>query len=392
MVVWIVNPFDNLPLEGYRPQRYWLMARAFVRAGHTVTVWTSDFSHALKAKRILQNAPAPEPDGTIRTEEGFRVVLIGAPPYRRNISLTRVRSHRILAKRWLARAASEPPPDVTIASSPPLSLCAAVRRFCADRRLPFVIDVMDAWPENFERVVPRWILTPLRRAARANYRGATAITVVAERYADLVKAYGATAPVGLFHHGIERDEPLPRAAEPPSGLTLAYVGNMGKSYDLETVIEAVKSMADVRLELAGAGPDEARLRERAGTCERIRFRSQLDGEALRAMLAACDAGVVPMFADACVGIPYKLADYAAAGLPVLNTLQGEAEKLIAACGAGITYRTGSPEAFRAAVEQLKRADRARMTDGARKLAERFDAQTIYPAFVSFVEANAGKRR
>ena len=33
MTVWIENPFDNLPREGSRPLRFWLMARAFVQAG-----------------------------------------------------------------------------------------------------------------------------------------------------------------------------------------------------------------------------------------------------------------------------------------------------------------------------------------------------------------------
>ena len=54
MTVWIINPFDNLPMEGFRPQRYWLMARAFAKAGHKVTYWTSDFSHAFKRRRDLR--------------------------------------------------------------------------------------------------------------------------------------------------------------------------------------------------------------------------------------------------------------------------------------------------------------------------------------------------
>ena len=51
MTVWIQNPFDNLPSEGYRKQRYWMMCEAFVRAGHQVVFWTSDFSHAKKVQR-----------------------------------------------------------------------------------------------------------------------------------------------------------------------------------------------------------------------------------------------------------------------------------------------------------------------------------------------------
>ena len=42
MTVWIQNPFDNLPCEGYRKQRYWLMAEAFARAGHSVVLGQVD--------------------------------------------------------------------------------------------------------------------------------------------------------------------------------------------------------------------------------------------------------------------------------------------------------------------------------------------------------------
>ena len=38
MRVWLENPFDNLPLEGFRPQRYWLLAEAMfsVMQGDTI--------------------------------------------------------------------------------------------------------------------------------------------------------------------------------------------------------------------------------------------------------------------------------------------------------------------------------------------------------------------
>ena len=88
MRVWIENPFDNLPCEGFRPQRYWLMAEAFARAGHDVTLWTSDFSHATKAPRSISPFSAP-----------FRLKLVKTPPYRSNVSLSRILSHRAYAKR-----------------------------------------------------------------------------------------------------------------------------------------------------------------------------------------------------------------------------------------------------------------------------------------------------
>ncbi|MBQ6010037.1 MAG: glycosyltransferase family 4 protein, partial [Kiritimatiellae bacterium] len=332
MTVWIANPFDNLPPEGVRPQRYWLMARAFARAGHRVTLWSSDFSHARKAPRTLT-------DGARWEGDGFRLVLVPTPPYPRNVCLRRILSHRAFARNLRKLVEQEPQsPDLVIASLPPLASAAALADFCRARGSAFVVDVMDAWPENFARVVPRWTLAPLRARARRIYRSAQGVSAVATRYLDLAKSYGAQCPMHLAYHGILRKQVRPVFAE--GAFRLVYVGTMGKSYDLETVIDAVREMSDVELDLAGTGPKAAALRARAEGCARIHFHGYLGEEELCALLARANAGLVPMFDDSCVGVPYKLADYAAAGLPVVNTLHGETERLLAEHGAGVTCAAG----------------------------------------------------
>lgn len=382
MKVWIVNPFDNLPLEGNRPQRYWLMARAFARAGHDVTLWTSDFSHARKARRQLGANV-----GTSFVRDGFRTVLVATRPYRANIGLARIVSHRLLAKAWARRVVDEPAPDLVVASSPPLSLCAAARNYCAAQNVPFIVDVMDAWPETFERVLPRMLLAPLRRLARRNYQAAAAISTVSERYVDLVRGYGVRAPVKLFYHGIERNTSMARTEERPKSAAwrLVYAGNMGASYDVRTVIAAVKTLPDVTLDLAGTGPCEPAWRTLAATCPRIRFHGYLDAAALQALLATADAGVVPMFPASCVGVPYKLADYAAAGLPVLNSLTGETARVLAETGAGFSYQAGDVASFRAALAALRKAESAGVRRGVVALAARFDADEIYRAYVVWAQ-------
>ena len=194
MNVWIVNPFDNLPVEGYRPQRYWLMSEAFARAGHAVTFWTQDWSHAKKKRRAVLNAQPST----------FNLVFVPVPGYGRNICLKRIWSHWRFAKNWaaLVSAATEAP-DLIVVSSPPLFIGREVRRYCARTGAKYIVDMMDAWPETFERVVPRWTLGWMRRLARDNYRYAAGITAVAKRYLDLAKSYGATCPMHLCYHGIE---------------------------------------------------------------------------------------------------------------------------------------------------------------------------------------------
>ena len=329
MKVWIVNPFDNLPPEGLRPQRYWLMARAFVRAGHAVKYWSADFSHAYKRAR------SSEMEGE---HEGISLRLVHEPPYAKNICLKRLWSHWRFARNWLAAAYGEvaedadPAPDVLVVSSPPLALGAAARAFCRRTGARLIIDVQDAWPETFERVVPKMFLFPLRRMARRNYLSADAVTAVAARYIDLARGYGATCPTHLCYLGIDCEGSAcggPVRREGRSALRLVYIGNMSRSYDLATVIDAVSRMDGVTLDLAGAGPDEPALRRRAADCRRIAFHGYLPEGELRELLNRSDVGIIPMFDDSCVGVPGKLSDYAAAGLPVVNALSGETADLLA---------------------------------------------------------------
>ena len=184
MTVWIQNPFDNLPHEGFRKQRYWLMAEAFARAGHDVVYWTSDFSHATKRRRVLSEPVC---------SRGIELRLVPTRPYRRNVSLARVVSHRRYAKDWRRLCEGAGRPDVVVSSFPTVSAAAAAVAVGRRAGAKVVIDVQDAWPETFERLVPRPLrglarlaLLPLRAKARRIFRDADVVTGVCDRYRALV--------------------------------------------------------------------------------------------------------------------------------------------------------------------------------------------------------------
>ena len=381
MTFWIVNPFDNLPPEGLRPQRYWLMARAFAQAGHKVVYWSADFSHAYKRARDVAALAG--------RYEGFELRLVHEPPYPKNVCLRRLWSHWRFARNWLAAARAEVKglkgrgPDVLIVSSPPLALGAAARAFCRCTGAKLVIDIQDAWPETFQRVVPRFLLLPLTRLARRNYRAADAITAVSRRYLDLARAYGATCPQHLCYHGIARppNSPTPNSPTPNSPTyRLAYIGNMSLSYDLATVVAVVRDRSDLSLDLAGAGPDEAALKAQAADCDRIRFHGYLDETALRELLLQSDAGIIPMFPESQVGIPGKLADYAAAGLPMVSSLLGETLDLLVHYRAGVPYVAGDRDSFSEAVDKVRHLEK----NDRHALAVEFDAEKLYNSYLNFV--------
>ena len=391
MNVWIDSPFDNLPHEGYRAQRYWLMAEAFAAAGHGVVYWTGDFSHASKAKRVLK---------TDVGNDAVQLKIVPTLPYRRNVSLERVRSHRAYAAKWkrLALAATAngelSVPDIIVSSMPTLSAAAAALELAETYKAKAVVDIMDAWPDTFHRLFPKFLrplagafFAPLHREARRIYRAADQVTGVCRRYGEMVGCFGIE-DYHLAYHGIEVPATVPESRFPETGnLRLVYAGNLGRTYDLGTVLEAVRSSGDAELDVAGAGPLEAKWKEtaaRLGLGGNVRFHGYLDACALSDLLAQCHLGIVPMSAESFVGLPYKLCDYAKAGLGIASSLEGECEEMIGRFGVGVSYRVGDAKSLVAALRRW----REMMLNGHRPdiagLLSGLDAKRIYGDYVRAV--------
>ena len=380
-VVWIQNPFDSLPLEGARKMRYWLMAEAFVRAGWRVVYWTSDFSHATKTKRVLTSLSSL-PSLSSLDPARFQLHLIPTKPYARNVSWARVASHRAYAQTWrrLAEDPALPRPDVIVASLPTLSGAAAALEIGRRLGAKVVLDIQDAWPETFERLAPkglRWAahlaLTPLRHAAQRLYRAADVVTGVSARY----RALSGRPDFHLAYHGIELGgSPTPNSTRQTttSPLRLVYSGNLGRTYDLATIVKMVEAHEDMTLDVAGFGAFTS-------ICPRIRFHGFLAEADLQRLFATCDIGLVPMPADSWVGLPNKFADYSRAGLRIVSSLGGESSALLEKYGCGATYRVGDAASLAAAVARAATLPR---TASLRLCAEEFDARRIYDVYVACV--------
>ena len=382
MKIWIHSPFDNLPQEGFRKQRYWLMAEAFAAAGHDVVYWTADFNHGTKAPRCLAGGFVSPP----------RIALRLGPTsgYERNVSLRRIWSHVLYARRLASAGAALVAtdavhrPDVVISATPTLGAARSAFRLARRYGATFVLDMQDAWPETFYRLLPRvcrplgaLLLAPMHACARRLYREADLVSGVSRRYGEIARR----ADFMLAYHGLAcPDEPVEASAGNGVPTRLAYAGNLGEGYDLETVLEAVVRDGRLTLDIAGKGPREPSLRAqvtRLGLSERVRFHGYLAAADLRALLDRCDVGIVPMRDDSWVGLPYKLGDYLAAGLKVVSSLHGECAELLERARLGSVYDFGSADSLLRALASLP--------GGAVRLPDELRAERIYPRYVELVE-------
>ncbi|NBW95153.1 MAG: glycosyltransferase WbuB [Planctomycetia bacterium] len=424
LTIWIVNPFDDVPGEGLPPLRYWSLARVLAARGHDVTWWSATWSHRRKAAR---NVPLG-----IRDEENFAVRLVAVRPYRKNVSLARIGSHRDFGRSFERLAAEGVAsgqlerPDVILASLPPLEGPEAAARLAKRLDAVFVCDIMDAWPETFARLIPgpAWfqrLVAPLVLGGMATRRDAVltaaeAVSTASESYLDIVPrrhetaADSAPVPTHVCHLGAyvaEYPEP-PRlspaqidaslAPEPAQPLKCVYGGSLEAGQDLDTLVTAARLLASsgtaAEIHVAGGGSLLDRLRNAAtslgGSCRLVVHGLLARGDYVR-LLAACDVGLVLVKPESRVAVPYKACDYAAAGLAIVNSLPGELERLVATHAAGLTYAAGDPASLARAIASFA-SDRHLLQgcrQGSRRLAAAaFDREKTYLLFARWLESLA----
>lgn len=421
--VWLVNPYDDIPGEGLPPLRYWSLARVLAARGHDVTWWTATWSHRRKA---IRTAPVG-----IREDEGFALRLVAVRPYEKNVSFARLGSHRDFG-RTFERLASESVssgqlgrPDIILASLPPFEGPEAAARLARRLDATFVLDVMDVWPETFDRLLPgpafvRRLLTPF--FLRSMYRrraelvaAADAVSSATHTYADAVLG---VAPAALPRHvcylgGYPQEFPSPRrmvnevpkpdgstsGTSDPGPLECVYAGTLEAGQDLDTLVAAVRHLsamgAVATIHVAGTGSQEAVLRRAAaatsGSC-RLEVHGLLPRHEYVSLLARCVVGLVCVKPESFVAVPYKACDYAAAGLALVNSLPGELQQLIDRYDAGLPYAAGDAAALARVIADLaaNRPRLAALRQGARQLvAMEFDRERTYAAFADWLETVTG---
>ena len=204
MKVWIESPFDNLPEEGFRKQRYYLMAEAFKAAGHEVVYWTSNFNHGTKqSRRIIGDID----------NSAIKIELLPVLPYQKNVSVVRILSHYFYAKLFKHHAAELvetgklSKPDLVIAATPTLGAAKAAMELARKYGAKFALDIQDAWPETFYRLLPvgfKWLgkllFLPMAITEKKLYREADVITGVSRRY----QALTGRNDFYLAYHGIAK--------------------------------------------------------------------------------------------------------------------------------------------------------------------------------------------
>jgi colanic acid biosynthesis glycosyl transferase WcaI len=343
----------------------------WVRMGHDVTVLTGFPNHPTG---IVPEEWRPRLRA-LRYEETVNGVLVERTwlwPLPNRKAHERIRNYASFFLSAALTGLSLPRPEIVIATSPQL-LCALAGWWIAFwKRVPFIFEVRDLWPESLAAVGAggegSLLHSTLAAIAGFLYRHADGIVVVTPAFKQhLIEHWRVPASkIAVVENGVETDlfspDPVSTAAirrqlDLDHRFLVCYIGTMGMAHGLETLIDTAGQLQTTLPEavfmLIGEGAEKQRIRDLAAArnLRNMQFLDQQPRERIPAFVSAADVCLVllkktDLFKTV---IPTKLLEYMSCARPVIVAVDGESRGIVDQAGAGVFV---PPEDSRALVTAI----------------------------------------
>jgi colanic acid biosynthesis glycosyl transferase WcaI len=265
-------------------------------------------------------------------------------------------------------------PDVVVGSSPQLLVALSACWLARAKRVPFIFEVRDLWPESLTAVGVggdnSFLHRSLKKIASFLYRQADQIVVVTPAFKQhIAAAYNIpSSKISLIPNGVEAahfspdqvDESLRNRLGIESKFTICYIGTMGMAHGLESLVEAARflhaSHPEIVFLLVGEGAEKQRLIAHSGSLglKNIRFIDQQPRAVIPHYINASDAALVLLKKSDIFKtvIPTKMLEFMSCARPLMVGVEGEAKKLVEEAQAGLCFEPGNPEALVQAILKL----------------------------------------
>lgn len=261
--------------------------------------------------------------------------------------------------------------DIMWVYHPPLTIGIPAWWIGLTRRIPFVYEIQDMWPETVAAtgmMVNASALRMLGGMAHKIYKCAAAITVISPGFKRNLIAKGV--PEDKIHIIPNwADEDIYRPVPPDPNLAAEYGftgrfnivfgGNLGAAQAMQNVLAAAALLRDVpavQFVLIGDGVDEVPLRRQADEqgLKNVRFIGRQPADRMPYFFALADALLIHLKNDPLfeITIPGKTMAYLACARPIICSVAGDAADIVRDAGAGLTCPPEDPRALAQAIREL----------------------------------------
>ncbi len=262
--------------------------------------------------------------------------------------------------------------DVAYVYHPPATIAFPAMVLRLLRRIPFVLDIQDLWPDTLAAtgmIRNRALLGAVGWFCRLAYRSAARIAVLSPGFRGKLIECGVPAgKIEVIYNWCNEaaicraqpDAPILAEAGMKGRFNVIFAGTMGKAQALVSVLQAAKLVAKreprVQFVFVGGGVEVGALKAKAAALglDNVRFLPVRPAAEVGPLLAAADVLLVHLRGDPLfsITIPSKTQAYLAAGRPILMAVRGDAADLVRSAGAGVCVKPEDPEALAAAVCEM----------------------------------------
>jgi glycosyltransferase involved in cell wall biosynthesis len=349
------------------------LSHHWVDAGHDVTVLTG-FPHypsgvvAPEYRKKLHRLIARETLDGIRVERTWLAVLPNCKTWERVLNYASFTVSAALRGSFLGR------PEIVIATSPQLLECLAGLWIATLKRVPFVFEVRDLWPESLtvdaSSTMSRWIRAVLKKIAELLYDRASHIVVVTPAFKTHIVEQYHVAPdkISIVMNGVEPclfnptgdNDSVVGEFELEGRFIVSFIGVLGNAHGLQTIAHAARrlqqSLPEVLFLLVGEGADKSNVQEQCAQIglKNVLFLGQQPRSKIPALIRASSVGLVLLKKSEVFKtvIPTKLLEFMACGRPVILGVAGQARELVEQAGCGLCVAPEDSISLVEAIEQL----------------------------------------
>lgn len=358
--------------ENNAPQRRWdALGAHFIEAGHELTVITPPPHYTtgtVPAEFRRRHRP-----GTVETTAyGATVYRSQYLPHTSSI-VSRTADHvaaAIDSIRIAKRIAKQGKrPDIVVATAPGIPSLEAGRRIAHFLGIPLVTEMRDAWPDLVTYTPGFGGQGPVARVKKRIHEAITAMQLNSSRvvtttvmFAKVLRERGIAEPV-VIRNGtsMERYGNIP-PRESHRHLHVLYMGNLGRSQGLDTVIRAAAVLktegVPIKVRLVGHGAARSALKKLNKQLGKpVEILGHVAPDEVQDHYAWSHSLIVSLrdWEPFQWTVPSKLYEALATGRFITGILAGEAANVLREADGGVIVPPGEPELLAAAWRDLEQS-------------------------------------
>lgn len=270
------------------------------------------------------------------------------------------------------RALFLPRPDVVVCTSPPLFIGVSCLVYCFLRRVPFVFEVRDLWPDSAIAagvVSNRHLLAILYWLEKVLYHKAAHIVVLTPAFRDdIIRRFPQTkTKISVITNSPDFDL-IPARLDGPAirgkhgwdgKKVYGYFGAHGVANDLDQIVDIalkLKDRRDLHFVLVGDGMKKDTLKKRVASLSltNVEFIDSVAKDDVFHYIDACDVCMATLKkSDVFKTVyPNKVFDYMACKKPSLVTIDGITRELVEGPGAGFYSEPENERSLQTVVEKM----------------------------------------